>query len=68
MIDWLAPSLLASSLLMLFVLVIRRPVAHLFGPQLAYALWALPLLPLVLPPPAGIPLRCRQGRHLRNGG
>ncbi len=32
------------------MLVLRRPVARGFGPGLAYALWALPLLRLVLPP------------------
>lgn len=32
------------------VLVLRRPVSRHFGPEAAYALWALPLVRLVLPP------------------
>lgn len=32
------------------VLVLRRPVARVCGPQCAYALWALPALRLVMPP------------------
>lgn len=36
--------------LIALVLLLRRPVARLFGPQIAYALWALPLLRLILPP------------------
>src|SRR5690606_6586736 len=32
------------------VLALRRPVGRFFGPQLAYALWALPFLRLLLPP------------------
>lgn len=36
--------------LIAFVLLARRPVARAFGPQYAYALWALPLLRLALPP------------------
>lgn len=32
------------------VLVLRRPVSRHFGPEAAYALWALPLFRLVLPP------------------
>jgi beta-lactamase regulating signal transducer with metallopeptidase domain len=36
--------------LIALVLLLRRPVARAFGPQYAYALWALPVLRLVLPP------------------
>jgi len=36
--------------LIALVLVLRRPVSRSFGPQAAYALWALPLLRLILPP------------------
>jgi beta-lactamase regulating signal transducer with metallopeptidase domain len=39
-----AEALLASTLLMVFVLGIRRPVARRFGAHVAYALWALPAL------------------------
>ena len=43
-------TLLFTAVLIALVLVLRRPVARLFGPQAAYALWALPLLRLLLPP------------------
>ena len=36
--------------LIVLVLAARRPVARTFGPQYAYALWALPFIRLVLPP------------------
>ena len=36
--------------LIALVLAARRPVARAFGPQYAYALWALPFIRLVLPP------------------
>lgn len=39
-----------TGVLIAAVLVLRRPVSRAFGPQAAYALWALPLLRLVLPP------------------
>ena len=54
-LGWLIEALAASTLLMVLVLLIRRPVREAFGPQIAYALWALPLLRLLLPPlPAGL--------------
>ena len=48
--QWLIDSLIASSALCLFVLLVRRPVARYFGPQLAYALWLLPAARMILPP------------------
>ncbi len=48
--DWAADALLASFLLALLVLAVRSPVARMFGPRVAYALWLLPALRLVLPP------------------
>jgi len=39
-----------ASLAMLVVLLIRRPVARLFGAGPAYALWLLPALRLIAPP------------------
>ena len=48
--SWLAGNLLVASLLVLVVLLIRRPVAALFGPRSAYALWLAPALRLVWPP------------------
>jgi beta-lactamase regulating signal transducer with metallopeptidase domain len=43
-------ALIASALLMVAVLIVRGPVRRAFGPNVAYALWALPALRLVLPP------------------
>ena len=51
---WVADALIASTLLMGAVLLARGPVRRAFGPQVAYALWALPLLRFFLPSlPAG---------------
>ena len=46
----LAQTLVWTGALIVAVLLLRRPVARMFGPQVAYALWALPLLRLLLPP------------------
>ncbi|GLK42615.1 MULTISPECIES: M56 family metallopeptidase [Novosphingobium] len=50
MTEWLTDTLLATGVLMALVLLVRRPVARWFGPGAAYALWALPMIRLVLPP------------------
>lgn len=50
MTDWLLDTLLWTAALIGLVLLIRRPVARWFGPQMAYALWALPMIRLLLPP------------------
>lgn len=51
---WTVDALLASTLLMAAVLLVRGAVRRAFGAQVAYALWALPVLRLLLPPlPAG---------------
>ena len=50
MTGWLLDTLLYTGLLIALVLVLRRPVSHHFGPQIAYALWGLPFLRLLLPP------------------
>lgn len=50
MMDWLTDTFIWTAALIVFVLLVRRPVARHFGPQAAYALWALPLIRLVLPP------------------
>jgi bla regulator protein BlaR1 len=47
---WLVEALVASTVLMGLVLLLRTPVRRAFGPDVAYALWALPLLRLLLPP------------------
>lgn len=48
--SWLTDTLVATGALIALVLVLRRLVARHFGPGMAYALWALPLLRLVIPP------------------
>ena len=50
MIAWAAGTALAVSILILFVLLLRRPVARLFGARAAYALWAAPLIRAFMPP------------------
>ncbi|MXP40877.1 hypothetical protein GRI75_04360 [Altererythrobacter soli] len=50
MTSWLMDTLLYTGVLIALVLILRRPVARHFGPRIAYALWALPALRLVLPP------------------
>ncbi len=50
MTGWLIEALIASTVLMAIVLLVRGPVRNAFGPQVAYALWALPVLRLALPP------------------
>ena len=47
---WLFDTLVWTAALIALVLVIRRPVSRYLGPKFAYALWALPLLRLLLPP------------------
>lgn len=49
-IGWAIEALVASGVLMIAVLLVRKPVRSAFGPDIAYALWALPALRLVLPP------------------
>lgn len=49
-INWLIEALVASTALMLLVLLLRAPVRRAFGPDIAYALWALPVLRLAMPP------------------
>ena len=50
MTQFLLETLLWTGALIAAVLLLRRPVTRMFGPQAAYALWALPLLRLFLPP------------------
>ncbi|KQZ73144.1 peptidase M56, BlaR1 [Sphingopyxis sp. Root214] len=45
-----ADTLVVTAILVLLVLVVRKPFARHFGPRLTYALWAVPALRLVLPP------------------
>ncbi len=59
MTGWFFANLAWASVLMLAVLLVRRPFARIFGAGPAYALWLLPLLRLVMPPlpawPADVP-------------
>ena len=50
MTAWLAQNMVWASLAMLLVLLVRRPVATLFGAGPAYALWLLPAGRLLMPP------------------
>ncbi len=50
MIGWLLDTLVYTGVIIALVLVLRRPFGRWFGPQLAYGLWALPFLRLLLPP------------------
>lgn len=50
MIGWAIEALIASAVLMAVVLLVRGPVRRAFGPNVAYALWALPAIRLILPP------------------
>ena len=54
MIALAVEALVASTALMLLVLALRGPMRRAFGAELAYLLWLLPVLRLVLPPlPSG---------------
>lgn len=46
---WLLDTLVWTGVLLTLVMILRRPVARHFGPQAAYALWALPFLRLLVP-------------------
>ncbi len=45
-----ADTLVTTGILVLLILIVRKPFARYFGPRLTYALWAVPALRLVLPP------------------
>lgn len=57
-IGWAVEALIASTLLMMFVLLVRKPAQRAIGTQLAYWLWALPVLRMVMPP---LPAAWREG-------
>jgi beta-lactamase regulating signal transducer with metallopeptidase domain len=48
-IDWLLKTLLATSGLVLFVLLVREPVRKRFGSRVAYGLWLIPVARLFMP-------------------
>jgi bla regulator protein BlaR1 len=47
--QWIWDTMLSMTLLMLLVLLIRKPVSHFFGARIAYLLWILPLARLFMP-------------------
>jgi len=49
MTDWLLHTLLATSELILIVLIVREPVRRFFGSRVAYGLWLIPLARLFMP-------------------
>ncbi|MFL6724813.1 MAG: M56 family metallopeptidase [Sphingomicrobium sp.] len=49
MTDWLLGTLLATSALMVAVLLIREPVRRHFGARVAYGLWLIPAARLLMP-------------------
>ena len=68
MIAWAAEALAASALLMLLVLGGRAVVRRWFGAEVAYLLWALPPLRLLLPTlPSGGEHRRRRSRRRTRG-
>ena len=49
MIDWLLGTLLATSALIVLVLLVREPVRRHFGARVAYGLWLIPVARLLMP-------------------
>lgn len=49
MTQWIMDTMISMTLLMAFVLLIRKPVSHFFGAKVAYALWALPVARFFMP-------------------
>ncbi|HET9398218.1 MAG TPA: M56 family metallopeptidase [Sphingomicrobium sp.] len=49
MTDWLLGTLLATSGLIVLVLLIREPVRRHFGSRVAYGLWLIPAMRLLMP-------------------
>lgn len=47
--EWAVQTGVIVTILILFVLIVRRPFARLFGARAAYALWLLPVLRLFMP-------------------
>ncbi|HET9428365.1 MAG TPA: M56 family metallopeptidase [Allosphingosinicella sp.] len=52
MIGWFFGNLAWASVVILLVLLVRRPVARCFGAGVAYALWLLPAARMLMPPQA----------------
>lgn len=49
LVRWLGETSLAVSVLILLVLLVRKPIARAFGARAAYALWLAPAIRLFLP-------------------
>ena len=49
MTDWLIGTLLATTGLIVLVLLIREPVRRHFGARVAYGLWLIPAARLLMP-------------------
>ncbi|ODP39333.1 M56 family metallopeptidase [Sphingomonas turrisvirgatae] len=47
---FIVETFVATTVLMLLILAVRKPVSRHFGPNIAYALWLLPVLRMALPP------------------
>ena len=47
--QWIWDTMFSMTLLMVLVLIIRKPVGHFFGARIAYMLWLLPLARLFMP-------------------
>ena len=53
---WAFDSLVVTTFLMAAILLVRRPVAQMFGPGVAYALWLIPAARLLMPSLEGAPV------------
>ncbi len=49
LLTWASDTLVAVTILMVIVMLVRRPVARLFGPQIAYLLWCIPAARMIMP-------------------
>ncbi len=49
MTDWMIETMIATTVLMVAVLLVRRIVATMFGARVAYMLWLAPALRMILP-------------------
>ena len=50
MTEWMADTLIATTILMAIVMAVRGPVTQLFGARVAYALWLIPAARFFMPP------------------
>lgn len=57
---WVGETSLAVSLLIILILLVRRPVARRFGPEAAYLLWLAPVFRLATPELSILPASWRE--------